>query len=386
MRICLNATDVAAFIERNPYHSREQVFVKIWKRSRFLEFQKAKREYDSSQKRQSLCVREAADHEMTRLNHHRKRAFDTLITQAVDNHDKAPVELIKHVVPSIICKVTDGIHQKRDAKTKQEDDITARGAIHAAVRDTFTNETVQSKVVDIIHLHPPTEASEKLQTDLDVNQEEANKLVQAAQQSLKSQLSTLVPSTRKTIDYIAQEPDTKRQRYMRESLASSIPNATTRKEVVSRVQCQSGIQNEKSSLDTFEVRTGNVVHSRNKTMYKRVLYADQTKKVIIQGFVDGLSGKEEDTVIESKRRQNHLFGRIVERERVQLYVYMYLTGRRKGTLLETFENTQQTHSISFDQSQWDIYVADIRASVDHLVSILKSPDKQLELLRQEYSH
>ena len=60
--------------------------------------------------------------------------------------------------------------------------------------------------------------------------------------------------------------------------------------------------------------------------------------------------------------------------KVQLYTYLYLTGRTKGTLVETFGGKQAEHHVEFDPDQWESYLERVHRGVRYLHEILHATD------------
>jgi len=134
-----------------------------------------------------------------------------------------------------------------------------------------------------------------------------------------------------------------------------------------------GQQQEDKSINRYEQDNQVRVIDRNKRTYKKTM-----SDFIVYGKVDGI--QEDDQIIEHKQRMNRLFGRIVEREKIQLYVYMYLTGITKATLVETYRSSQQSYSLEFEQDTWRMYKQSLTEAIHELRNILASSDRKRTLL------
>ena len=87
-------------------------------------------------------------------------------------------------------------------------------------------------------------------------------------------------------------------------------------------------------------------------------------------------------MVEAKQRQNRLFGRVIERERIQVYVYMFLASRNRGTLLETYRDEQREYAVPFDPGRWAGYRGQSQHGINALHAILHDADARLALLRR----
>jgi glutaredoxin 2 len=103
-------------------------------------------------------------------------------------------------------------------------------------------------------------------------------------------------------------------------------------------------------------------------LYSSTLSPAGITPIKISGRVDGI---QEDCVVEHKQRRYRLFGKVTQRENIQLYVYMYLTGLKTSKLVETFGDKQLVHIVDFDSGVWDAYIARISEAVQELSDILK---------------
>jgi hypothetical protein len=184
-----------------------------------------------------------------------------------------------------------------------------------------------------------------------------------------------IPTITDCIRHAATTDDIESAR-METALAQYIPVASSY--IRSEVRTFAGCSKEQASMDVFERVSGKTVHGRNDKLYVSVLspggiaaLARAHAPVKIGGRVDGI---QEGCVIEHKQRRYRLFGYVSQRERIQLYVYMYLTGLQTGQLVETFGDKQQAHLVTFDQDVWNDYSARISDAVQELFNMLFEED------------
>lgn len=100
-----------------------------------------------------------------------------------------------------------------------------------------------------------------------------------------------------------------------------------------------GTKSEKPVAQKFSVQ-------QDKTCYTMPVY----RNVRLIGFVDGV---KDGKIVEIKNRQNRLFGRVPEYERVQCMTYMKLTNAKECILIENFEGKTNQFTIEYDESYWN---------------------------------
>ena len=71
----------------------------------------------------------------------------------------------------------------------------------------------------------------------------------------------------------------------------------------------------------------------------------------VGGYVDGLQGA--DTVVEVKCRQSRFFDMIPMRELAQMYVYMFITGRRRAVWLQALGDEIRATDLDWDSETWE---------------------------------
>ena len=100
------------------------------------------------------------------------------------------------------------------------------------------------------------------------------------------------------------------------------------------------------------------------------MYTKPVTTFTLRGCVDGI---QDDSVVEHKQRRNRLFRAIPVYELPQLYAYMYLTGRRSARLVETYQERQLEHIVTWDESVWQRMVKKAEEAI-----------AECEVMRQEW--
>lgn len=138
---------------------------------------------------------------------------------------------------------------------------------------------------------------------------------------------------------------------------------------------QSGRTQESSILNRYEQTAQTNVGFRNAIRYR---WTHPSGRFCLVGRVDGIDLKTQ-TIVEAKERQSRLFGRVPEYERVALQWYMFLTGMKSATLIESFRNQQRSYVVFYrpdEIEQWldHLYhdlipILDNRWSMDDLYAV-----------------
>lgn len=132
------------------------------------------------------------------------------------------------------------------------------------------------------------------------------------------------------------------------------------------VACRMGKKLEEKSIKKFESKH-NVTVEHMQTGYKSNPYTtDLGNKFVIYGRTDGLT---DEMVIESKNRKSRFLG-IPLYESVQLHVYMHLTNRLSGKLLENFDGVQKEHILKFDYELWEQIMKELSIAVDEIFELI----------------
>jgi hypothetical protein len=121
------------------------------------------------------------------------------------------------------------------------------------------------------------------------------------------------------------------------------------------VHTSRGVRDESSSLDLYENVSQKKVTERNSKMYTHVFHEDDEYKIVCRGRVDGIEEADngQKSVVEHKRRQNHLFGTVPVYEKVQCHVYMVMTGSKDANLVETYNEDVMAHNLVLEDDFWN---------------------------------
>ena len=360
---CLFASEVAAFIGVNRYTSVDTTFAQVWERTFPEMFQN--------------CLQLAEQRHGGPLHPPDVRAA-TAIAVVDARRSEVVVKTLRTAVrtlgPSAIRSSMKRILVD-DPLLKEMPEGEKRRRLTECTRKY--QETTESVIAAAVESMPDAVAQEAkiiLQTERDpVDAITALERigVQGITERVVTQVaSTLVPTIQESIDAAVDGQTASCVAAMETVIGKD--DQSTCKEVRSAVHTGLGTRQECASLDKFEARTGRPVTARNARGYRKYTTCGEGCRVVICGRVDGLQG--DDHVIEAKQRQGRLFGWLVEREKVQLYTYLYLTGRTKGTLVETFGGKQAEHHVEFDPDQWESYLERVHRGVRYLHEILHATD------------
>ena len=155
----------------------------------------------------------------------------------------------------------------------------------------------------------------------------------------------------------------------------------TIKEVRSTVNKEKGIRNETKGLNQFEKASSVKIKSRNSHYYIKFLTTSKKRDYKIVGMIDGLV---DDRIIEHKRRISKLHNGIYENERVQLMVYMFLTGLKKSTLVQTLDGSGKMLSNDFywDTEEWKQIRRSLDKALDDYAILVNDETKLIELVKE----
>ena len=124
-------------------------------------------------------------------------------------------------------------------------------------------------------------------------------------------------------------------------------------------------------LDSTQIKIGKKIGKRNSKLYQKVLHTDPKGlyDINIRGKVDGICA---DGIIEIKNRTKYLFMELRGYERVQLETYMFLSGLKKCTLVEYYN--EESNQIEYEQNDeyWEECKSKIIGFVEeHIVPKIK---------------
>lgn len=114
---------------------------------------------------------------------------------------------------------------------------------------------------------------------------------------------------------------------------------TVKEYVKHEIYKNNGTLCEEKTRNTFHVQT-------DKTCYTLPIY----RNIRLIGYIDGRV--EDGVIVEIKNRQKRLFGKVPEYERIQVQVYLKLTGARECKFIEQYKESTKEYTITFDEDVW----------------------------------
>ena len=133
---------------------------------------------------------------------------------------------------------------------------------------------------------------------------------------------------------------------------SDIPEED-RNKMISYIFTERGKKMESISLDKLEESLNIKITARNDKFYKQYITFDENeenKKFMIGGKVDGIT--DDFRLIEIKNRQRMLFSNIPIYEKIQMYIYMFITGITECLFVQCYNNETDTVQLQFDENFW----------------------------------
>ena len=124
---------------------------------------------------------------------------------------------------------------------------------------------------------------------------------------------------------------------------------------------------ENKLLNKTQHTIGKKIDQRNSKLFQKILYTEPNGlyEINIRGKVDGICS---DGIIEIKNRTQKLFLELRGYERVQLETYMFLSGLKKSTLVEYYND--ESNQIEYEQSDeyWEECKSKIIGFVDEHIA------------------
>jgi hypothetical protein len=111
-----------------------------------------------------------------------------------------------------------------------------------------------------------------------------------------------------------------------------------------------GDRAENPALDAYESIKGCAIPERNSRFRLGTFEAADGSHISVGGKVDGLSATGE--LVEVKNRQRKILQYIPLHERVQMHAYMFLTGTKECTLVQTCGDDTQSTAVPLDEALW----------------------------------
>ena len=372
---CLYASDVAAFIGENQYKTADTVYVDIWKRTFPTMYTACHEQAEAAAGKTLRSLQEQATIDIADADTRRRMVAHQSLCAAIPHVAPALLSTTvkRHLADDPLFDTLSPAEKRR--RVDEGTQATTRAA--AAIVDEVLTEakvspTLVSAARSILLDSIPAVAIAKLAA-IGVDAP----LAQGVSARLTTVVTIPVPTIGESIAAAAVQ-DVPPTAAVCGAL-SDILGVRAVQDARSAIQAASGTRLEAGSIHRAGLVTGRPV-TLSRQAYRKRIPCGEGCRVVIYGKVDGLRGDTE--VVEAKQRQNHLFGRVLERERVQVYVYLFLTDRTCGTLLETYRAEQREYAVPFDPEKWAGYRGRIQSGIVALHAILHDVEARIALLRR----
>lgn len=155
-----------------------------------------------------------------------------------------------------------------------------------------------------------------------------------------------------------------------ERLKEELPEVC-KKCMKTEINTKRGIVYEKKNLNSYEKNNNKIVKSRNSKLYKQEVYSDTGVKLLISGKVDGVEGEGDSRVlIETKNRRNRLFDDIPLYEKVQMCIYMKMTGITSSKLLQYYNDEEGVIDYDYDEEFWNEIKTKLIDFKDNIIKLI----------------
>jgi hypothetical protein len=156
----------------------------------------------------------------------------------------------------------------------------------------------------------------------------------------------------------------------------SVPEGRVRDAVRSESSRNRGNRDEDAALNQVEKEMGTAITGRNACLFRRNVYSDPTLEIGVIGRVDGWR-KEANEIVEVKNRMNRFFDKIPLYEKVQLQVYMWMTGAATCRWVQRLHGQVKQQTVEADMPYLDRVVwREVISSVkDDLLPLLNGDEE-----------
>lgn len=154
------------------------------------------------------------------------------------------------------------------------------------------------------------------------------------------------------------------------------------KQVKKKICTTAGIAHEAQGLNLYEKKHQCRVRKRNAKLYTHECKTKNGHTYVLCGRIDGVNVSKQ-LLLEHKHRMRRFFTYMPRYERVQLYVYMFLTNMTTGQIVQHYNNEIQTFdTVTFDSAVWTNIQEKLNEFVDDYMSFIENEDRQRKLCRQ----
>jgi hypothetical protein len=327
MELCIYASEVAKLANMHTYESQENAIQKICERYNIDAVEQANKSHENA-----LSSKERTQNKL--------EVLEKIVSEK-------NTELVR--LKSIQCRIDDPNIKKDIARIECETSTASSNAKRTHEHLKISEEEV-TKTKHVARVAIQEQAKTKACTQASKIPE----ITKAIQDNVKSAKTTgdalAPPDFREMLKKTAIEV----------SSTSNVPANTILRSLEGEVSCRMGDKLETKALEQYEQTQNKPIRATQKGFSKK-FKTSKNNSFVLFGRTDGMS---DDQVIETKNRKNRFLG-VPLYEKVQVHVYMLLTGTTHSVLLENFDNKQRSHEIEFDNSFWNgTVIPNLNTAVD----------------------
>ena len=382
---CLFASEISALIGSNRYKSKDDVIIRIWKKFHKRDYNTCKSKLDDECNHILQSEESKAMETVKLIEENRTNEITLMISNLTQN--KRPADIKKSIKRVFSYDPLVNVLPLNVKKCKIEKlDASIDEILQCSFQKTLSNNDFKLKiptdeVIKILNHNSPTKAVEEMKRLEVADDATCKRLMELTSLQSATDLASNIslPTITDSVNSACENVNTATA--VKNTLKNILNDNVANSYVKNVIHTEIGKRNENLSLNMFEKNSKcEVIHRNSKGYNKRIKCNNWS--FVIYGKVDGLKGT--DCVIEAKQRQNRLFGRLLEREKIQLYTYLFLTGRKCGILVETYGNEQNEFNIEFDEKVWQQYMERIQMCMSELHILLTDDDNntRIEMLRR----
>jgi hypothetical protein len=135
---------------------------------------------------------------------------------------------------------------------------------------------------------------------------------------------------------------------------------------------------EEEMLERLEKILDKKITKRNDKFYKKYFDYGDGKRFLVGGKVDGIT--EDNILVEVKNRQYRLFPEIPIYEKIQVHVYMFLTGISECHVVQFHGEDESRFLVNFQEEFWTDISERLTSFVETVRKILDKKELQDEFL------
>ena len=145
-------------------------------------------------------------------------------------------------------------------------------------------------------------------------------------------------------------------------------------EIKGRVFMKRGTKYEKKGIDQYQRKTKKKITDRNEEMIEKIVKRLPKYTIMLRSKIDGID-RANNCLIEHKNRVYELFDEIPEYEKVQLEIYMRVTGLAKCKLVQThFDEVSEIDFVPTTQG-WKKIKTELISTIAEIHNLLENEDK-----------